>query len=306
MNAVQKLSRIALVSREPESLAAFYESAFGFARGDETQLAGTALESLLCIPGAKTRLIPLRLGGETIELLGIQPEGRAYPANVPAWSNLFQHFAIVVSSMAAAYAKLSAQAGWTPISTEGPQALPASSGGVTAFKFRDPEGHPLELLAFPPDTVPERWQRSDATGFLGIDHSAISVADTFQSIEFYRRLGLQRSGRSCNTGPAQDRLDGTEGTIVEVTGLAPVEVPPHVELLCYRKVLDRNRNVSGLNDVAATQLILSADSTAALDALCTQTADALVSGPVPFEDGVARAMIRDPDGHLVRLEAPMT
>ncbi len=149
------------------------------------------------------------------------------------------------------------------------------------FKFRDPEGHPLELLAYPPDAVPERWHRSDAT-FLGIDHSAISVADTSQSIEFYRRLGLQRSGGSCNTGPEQDRLDGAEGTIVEVTALAPVEVPPHVELLCYRKVLDRNRNVSGMNDVAATQLILSTHSTAALDALCTQTADASGLGAGTF------------------------
>ncbi len=305
MNAVQKLSRIALVSREPESLAAFYESAFGFTRGDDTQLAGTALETLLGIPGAKARLIPLRLGSQTIEILGIHPEGEAYPADVPGWSNLFQHFAIVVSSMAAAYAKLSAQAGWKPISTEGPQALPASSGGVTAFKFRDPEGHPLELLAFPPDAVPERWQRSDATGFLGIDHSAISVANTSQSIDFYRRLGLQRSGGSCNAGPAQDKLDGAESSIVEVTALAPVEAPPHVELLCYRNVPARNRTVAGINDVAATQLILSTHGTAALHALCTQTADALVSGPAPFEDGVARAMVRDPDGHLLRLEAPM-
>ena len=305
MNAVQKLSRIALVSRAPDRLATFYQSAFGFVRGDERQLAGTALQSLLGIPGAKARLIPLRLGGQTIELLGIYPEGEAYPADVPAWSNLFQHFAIVVSSMPAAYAKLSAQAGWKPISTEGPQALPASSGGVTAFKFRDPEGHPLELLAFPSGAVSERWQGSDATGFLGIDHSAISVADTSQSIDFYRRLGLQRSGGSCNTGPEQDKLDGAEGSIVEVTALAPVEVPPHVELLCYRNVLDRNRKFSGVNDVAATQLILSTHSTAALHALCTQTADALVSGPVPFEDGVARAMVRDPDGHLLRLESPM-
>ncbi len=285
----------------PHSTKALLDSV----RGDDTQLTGTALETLLGIPCAKARLIPLKLGGQTIELLGVHPEGQAYPADVPAWSNLFQHFAIVVSNMPAAYAELSAQAGWKPISTEGPQALPASSGGVTAFKFRDPEGHPLELLAYPPDAVPERWHRSDATGFLGIDHSAISVANTSKSIEFYRLLGLQCSRGSCNTGPEQDRLDGGEGTIVEVTALAPVEVPPHVELLCYRKVLDRNRNVSGMNDVAATQLILSTDSTAALDALCTLTADALISGPVPFEDSVARAMVRDPDGHLLRLEARM-
>jgi len=305
MSAVQKLSRIALVSQEPESLAAFYRSAFGFARGEETRLSGTALESLLGIPGAKARLLTLRLGRQAIELLSIEPKGEAYPARVPAWSKLFQHFAIVVSSMAAAYAKLSAQAGWKPISTEGPQTLPASSGGVTAFKFRDPEGHPLELVAFPPDAIPEPWQMADAAGFLGIDHSAISVADTSRSIEFYRRLGLQRSGGSLNTGPAQDRLDGAKGTLVEVTALAPAELPPHVELLCFRKALRRNWNVSGINGVAATQLILSAHSTAALDGVCAQNADALVSKPVPFEDGVARAMMRDPDGHLLRLEAPM-
>lgn len=35
--------------------------------------------------------------------------------------------------------------------------LPESSGGVTAFKFRDPDGHPLELLAFPDGKVPSRW-----------------------------------------------------------------------------------------------------------------------------------------------------
>ena len=92
--------------------------------------------------------------------------------------------------MPAAYARLAAQPGWNTISTDGPQVLPASSGGVTAYKFRDPEGHPLELLAFPPDAIPARWQKVSATGCLGIDHSAISVVDTDQSIKFYERLGL--------------------------------------------------------------------------------------------------------------------
>jgi catechol 2,3-dioxygenase-like lactoylglutathione lyase family enzyme len=302
MSSVQKLSRIRFVCEKPEALASFYESAFGFLRSGEMQMADNALGSLLSIPGARARVIALALGSQQIELLSVGPAGEAYPAVVPAWSPLFQHFAIVVSSMAAAYARLQAQPGWTPISTDGPQVLPASSGGVAAFKFRDPEGHPLELLAFPSHAAREK---SQATGCLGIDHSAISVADTSRSAGFYARLGLQRSGGSHNSGPAQDKLDNVEGAVVEVTALTPPEPTPHVELLCYRGTFNRNIRLPAINGAAATQLIFTMESRGALDTLCAQNPGALYSGPVAFEDGVARAMMRDPDGHLLCLEAPV-
>ena len=304
MSAVQKLSRISLICREPERLACFYEQAFDCVLGEQSKLGGTALESLLGIPGAETTVIRMGLGEQTIELVGIKPPAQAYPPEAPVWSTLFQHFAIVVSDMAAAYAKLSAQKGWRPISIAGPQVLPASSGGVAAFKFRDPEGHPLELLAFPSNAVPETWQMNSADGFLGIDHSAISVLDTSRSASFYRRLGLRRSGGSSNSGPEQDRLDNVEGAVVEVTALAPPEPTPHVELLCYRGTSDRYTAPPRIDDAAATQLVLTVESTDALDTLCAHNADALYSGPVAFEEGVARAIMRDPDGHLLCLEAP--
>ena len=238
----------------------------------------------------------MKLGEQTIELVSIKPAGQPYPKEVPAWSSLFQHFAIVVSDMAAAYANLSAHKGWHPISTAGPQVLPGSSGGVAAFKFRDPEGHPLELLAFPRRAIPEPWKKAGDHEFLGIDHSAISVADTFRSVEFYRHLSFQRSGGSFNTGPAQDRLDNAERAVVEVTALAPPEVPPHVELLCYREVRCHRPGVSGINDVAATQLVLAVSSVGALQTLNAQNTGAFVSGPVPFKDGIERAILRDPEG----------
>ncbi|MGA7329595.1 MAG: VOC family protein [Rhodomicrobium sp.] len=303
MNLVQSLSRIRLICRDAEALRAFYQAAFGFAQIYETSMGGDALTSLLGIPGATARITGLRLGGQRIELACIQPQGEPYPADVAAWSPLFQHFAIVVSDMAAAFARLSAQTGWKSISTEGPQALPASSGGVIAYKFRDPEGHPLELIAFPSNAVPEQWQRSPANGFLGVDHSAISVAETSRSVEFYRRLGLQRAGGSWNTGSAQDRLDDVKGAVVEVTALAPLERTPHVELLCYHGDLDRHSISPGISDVASTQLVLLVESSAALDVLCAQNTDALFSGPVSFENGAARAIMRDPDGHWLCLEA---
>jgi catechol 2,3-dioxygenase-like lactoylglutathione lyase family enzyme len=305
MNAVQRLSRIRLICEKPERLATFYESAFGFSRIGETQMAGAALASLFRIAGAKAHAIALALGSQQIEVLNINPAGQAYPAAVPAWSPLFQHFAIVVSSMAAAYARLQAQQGWTPISTDGLQVLPASSGGVTAFKFRDPEGHPLELLAFPLNAVPEIWGKSQAEGCLGIDHSAISIAETSRSAGFYQRLGLHRLGGSYNTGPAQDKLDGVKGAAVEVTALVLPEAAPHVELLCYQGTFNRKVRLPAINGAAATQLIFTMESTGALGTLCAQNPGALYSGPVAFEDGVARAMMRDPDGHLLCLEAPI-
>ena len=193
--------------------------------------------------------------------------------------------------------------GWEPISTDGPQLLPASSGGATAYKFRDPEGHPLELIAFARDAVPVNWQEPSASGCLGIDHSAISIADTERSVRFYERLGLQRIGGSLNSGPEQDKLDNVSGALIEVTALAPPRFSvPHIELLCYRSHSDQQAALLGTNDLAATRLVLAVRDDE-IDALCAQNTDALLSGPVRFEKGELRAMLRDPDGHLLCLEA---
>ena len=172
----------------------------------------------------------------------------------------FQHFAIVVSDMTAAYANLQAFRNWTAISADGPQILPPSSGGVTAFKFRDPEGHPLELLAFAPGATPAHWAFQSGNLCLGIDHSAISVADTDRSVAFYSRLGLARTASSLNVGPEQEKLDDLVGAVVEVTALAPpIQTVPHVELLCYRRNFDRRKVSTNRNDVAATQLVFEVE-----------------------------------------------
>jgi catechol 2,3-dioxygenase-like lactoylglutathione lyase family enzyme len=304
MNSVQRLSRITMICSEPDRLAIFYEAAFGFVRTDDRSITEPAFAKFMGIPSATSRVIILQLGEQEIELAGVRPPGQSYPRAVSGWSPLFQHFAIAVSDMATAYARLSAHEGWKTISTDGPQLLPASSGGVTAYKFRDPDGHPLELIAFARDAIPARWQESSATtGCLGIDHSAISIADTERSVKFYERLGLQRIGGSLNSGPEQDKLDDIVGALVEVTALAPPEFStPHVELLCYRGGFDRESALPGTNDVAATRLVLTVGNEVKLAQLCAQNPDAILSGPVRFEHGALRAILRDPDGHLLRLE----
>jgi catechol 2,3-dioxygenase-like lactoylglutathione lyase family enzyme len=248
--------------------------------------------------------LELRLGGQTIRLIRTGPGGRSYPGDVAGWSPLFQHIAIVVADMARAYAHLSTIPGWTPISRSGPQKLPAASGGVSAFKFRDPEGHPLELIAFPSGAVPPQWQTISQDVCLGIDHSALSVSGTAASLDFYESLGLDRSGGSLNAGREQAMLDGVTDPTVEVTALTPAQAPPHVELLCYRGEFDRRIPARNDNDIAATRLVLSLESRATLDAICATRSGALLSPPGLREPGLYSAMLHDPDGHLVCLEAP--
>ncbi|MGB7098746.1 MAG: VOC family protein [Xanthobacteraceae bacterium] len=303
MTGVTRLSRIRLIAAQPEQLAEFYESAFGFVPTTSAATDAASLAELLGKPDATARLLTLRLGEQEIELVGFHAVGRSFPP-VAGWSPLFQHFAIVVADMAAAYARLRAQPGWSAISIGGPQVLPPASGMVTAFKFRDPEGHPLELLAFSPESTPEHWRRHRAGDALGIDHSAISVAATGQSIAFYDRFGLNRIGGWLNLGPAQENLDDIPHVRVEVTALAPQSHPiPHVELLCYRGGYDRTGQTVEVNDIAATELVFAVNDKAALHAIAAQNRDACMSGPLTCKYGPARALFRDPDGHLLCLES---
>ena len=151
--------------------------------------------------------------------------------------------------------------------------------------------------------TPARWQRSSAAECIGIDHSAISIAATERSITFYERLGLARIGGSLNIGPAQEKLDDVAGAVVKVTALAPPTFStPHVELLCYRGGFDGETALPDTNDVAATSLVMKVESEVALKGLCAQSPGTLLSGPVRFERGALRAILRDPDGHLLTFE----
>jgi catechol 2,3-dioxygenase-like lactoylglutathione lyase family enzyme len=99
---------------------------------------------------------------------------------------------------------------------------------------------------------------SDGALFLGIDHSAISVADSERSIAFYEGLGLSVAARSLNRGPEQARLDGLSAPQVEVTALALSQGVAHLELLCYRGVSRGEATRLRNNDMASTRLILEA------------------------------------------------
>jgi catechol 2,3-dioxygenase-like lactoylglutathione lyase family enzyme len=283
---IKRLACFGLTTFDTERLSLFYQQAMGFRRLAAGRRSGPDFEQFTGL-GGRADSITLGLGDEVVELLQFDRPGRPYPDAATSSDISFQHFAVVVTDIQAAYQRLCSAGGWTAISTDGPQKLPLSSGGVTAFKFRDPDGHPLELLAFPDGTSPEHWRaRSKADLFLGIDHSAISVSNSERSIEFYEALGLRVAGRSLNTGIGQEQLDAVRDAQVEVTSLEPALSTPHVELLCYRSAGQCGHVVLCNNDIAATRLVFEAD----------------VSSP---EDVMKSQALLDPDGHHLVIVVPI-
>ena len=208
----------------------FYTGALGFTAEPET-----GFDADLLAPAWGRRPLAfarLRLGRQSLLLAACECDESS--PDDGATDPRFQHIAIVTRDMAAAWSRVAARRP-AAIGQGGPQRLPEASGGVAAVKFRDPDGHPLELIEFPAARLPERWAGPAGGITLGIDHSAIGVADADRSIDFYRAaFGLRQQARQVNRGPEQGRLDGLDAPVVEVVALAPPQPSPHLELLAYR------------------------------------------------------------------------
>lgn len=287
---VARLHCFRLCSAQAVPLAVFYEAALGFERVGEDEWTNDETQAATGVGGRALR-ITIALGAQRLELLQfLDYPGRPYPRGSGSADLVFQHFALVAADMEAGMQRLTMHPGWMAISTDGPEQLPASSGGVTAFKFRDPEGHPLELLAFAADHTPAHWrrvadERSNSEPLLGIDHSAIGVSDSARSAAFYAGLGLSVSSRSLNDDCAQARLDGTAGATVEVTALSPPASTPHVELLCYRNADHGEPLRLRPNDLAATCLVFDAEQSEGHE----------------LTSRARTRHLRDPDGHLLAI-----
>jgi catechol 2,3-dioxygenase-like lactoylglutathione lyase family enzyme len=266
-----------------------------------------SLTRVLCIRQMRGRSSLLRLGRERIELLEFTDmAGRPYPPGSTSTDLWFQHMAIVVNDMTHAHQRVMANRRFRPISRNGPVRLPENSGGVTAFKFRDHDGHPLELLAFPEGRATGEWRNADGAGpFLGIDHTAIAVSDSASSAEFFSSVfGFRVGNRTENRGPEQADLDDVDDVQVSVTRLAPDLPAPRLELLQYhagtRRPIPRD---TGSNDIAATH---SAVRVASLDA--TAAALARRGTPLTHDDlmilygGMRAALVTGPDGHRFLVE----
>ncbi len=213
----------------------FYTHVLTFEKVSDREVAGDEYEHLFGVFGLRVRSVRLRLGEEHIELMQfLAPQGRPIPPDSRSNDRWFQHIAIIVTDMSAAYARL--RSFNVQYASSGPQRLPdwnPNAGGIEAFYFRDPDGHNLEVLAFPPDKGPAKWHVRNGRLFLGIDHTAIVVSDTETSLRFYRdRLGLRVVGTSDNYGPEQEHLNNVFGAHLRITTLRAAQ-GPGVEFLEY-------------------------------------------------------------------------
>ncbi|MCY7369158.1 MAG: VOC family protein [Chamaesiphon sp.] len=190
------------------------------------------------ISHSRIRIATLKLGDEQIRLMQyLDRKGQPIPQDSQSYDLWFQHLAIVVSNMDRAYAHLQLFA-IKPISTS-PQTIPLENqeaAGTQAFKFRDPDRHPLELICFPPDKGQQKWHQASDKLFLGIDHTAIAITNTEQSLKFYRdSLGMHVDGGSFNSGETQARMDGLPDPKVQITALRPTQGSLGIELLDYHE-----------------------------------------------------------------------
>jgi catechol 2,3-dioxygenase-like lactoylglutathione lyase family enzyme len=277
---------------DADRAADFYAGVLSFERAADAEQAGEAVEQLEGVFGARLRTVRLRLGGECLELMEfVAPRGRPVPIDSRSNDRWFQHVAIVVSDMDAAYAAL--RAARVEHASSGPQRLPdwnPNAGGIRAFYFKDPDRHVLEVIQFPAGKGDPRWQRRDRL-YLGIDHTAIVVGDTEASLRFWRDgLGFRVAGGSENWGTEQAHLNNVFAAHLRITTLR-AERGPGVELLEYLSPRDGRPYPpdARANDLLHWQTRLRTSDLPA-------AARALRQPP-----GRASFLARDPDGHAVEI-----
>jgi catechol 2,3-dioxygenase-like lactoylglutathione lyase family enzyme len=252
----------------------------------------------------------LKLGEESIELLQfIGVAGTPVPADARSNDLSFQHIAIIVSDMTRAYSVL--RQNHVQHISPYPQTLPdwnPNAGGIRAFYFRDPDGHPLEVLEFPRGKGDPKWQQTQGRLFLGIDHTAIAVSNSDASLAFYGKLlGMRVAGESDNYGFEQEHLNNVFGAHLRITALrSPSGIG--VEFLEY--VAPRDGRPAAANssptDIDHHETVVVVDDLAGLNAAIQ--AENFPGVPVKqiadsrllLNAGQAE-LLRDPDGHFLLL-----
>ncbi len=219
------VNKVSITVADLDRSVEFYTTVLPFKRVKTFKLSGKEIQKLFGIKDKhlKVQVVQLALGSEIIELMEFETKqiGRPVPHTSRSNDLWFQHIAIVVSDMDKAYEQV-AKHKVEHVSTS-PQTLPdyiPAASGISAFYFRDPDDHNLELIYFPKGKGNPKWQNNGDKVFLGIDHSAIGIEETDESLAFYQDvLGLKVAGNSENYGPEQERLNQVFGARLLITGL---------------------------------------------------------------------------------------
>lgn len=322
--AVSAVEAIGLTVSGMDRALDFYTQVLPFKKISEVEVAGEEYEHLQGVFGLRMRIARLQLGDEFIELTDyLAPESRPIPVDMRSNDHWFQHIAIVVSDMDKAYAHLRKHN--VQHASTGPQQIPdwnKAAAGIRAFYFRDPDGHHLEIIYFPPGKGDPKWQsmgqgangNSAATNgdpklFLGIDHTAIVVSNTEESLKFYRDLlGLHVAGESENYGTEQEHLNNVFGARLRISGLRAAQ-GPGIEFLEYLAPRDGRPTPDDIraNDLMHWQTTLFVSNVDAMlqrlrnfnaSFISPAAAVTIPKATLGFQKGL---LVRDPDGHAMRI-----
>jgi catechol 2,3-dioxygenase-like lactoylglutathione lyase family enzyme len=308
---VDGVAAVGITVSDMDRAVDFYSRALTFEKVSDTEVTGEEYEHLEGVFGLRIRVVRMRLGDEFIELTEfLAPKGRPIPVDSRSNDRWFQHIAIIVSDMDKTYSWL--RQNKVEHASSGPQRLPdwnKNAAGISAFYFKDPDGHPVEVLQFPLDKGAAKWHQATDKLFLGIDHTAIVVGDTDASIRFYRDvLGMHVAGESENYGTEQEHLNNVFGAHLRITALRGAS-GPGIELLDY--LAPRNGRPfpedEHANDLVHRQTVLVTRSAEqAARELTLAKANFVSSGLIANQKKElgfkAAFVIRDPDGHAIEIE----
>jgi catechol 2,3-dioxygenase-like lactoylglutathione lyase family enzyme len=312
---VERLKMIGFTVADVDRETTFFTKVLPFEKIADFRVVGSEYDKMEGVFNTNMRIVHLKLGEQIVELTQYvsPPTGRPIP--VPSYSNdaWFEHMAIVVSDMDAAY-KILQENNVQQISAH-PITIPESNpraAGIKAVKFRDPEGHDLELIYYPAGKGDPLWQKPGNKLFLGLGHTAVTVDSTEKSVAFYRDvLGMKVEGVTFNTGATQEVLDDLFNDTCLVTPMVPVVAPPHIEFLDY-KTPPGSRPMPAdtkANDLWHWQTTLVTNEIEALAERLRKAGAQFITPDVvsipqgsQAELGFKKAlMVRDPTGHAIRL-----
>src|SRR6266446_3469096 len=272
---IRAIGPIAITVGDMDRSIDFYTRVLTFEKISDTEVAGDDVEHLFGVFGSRVRIVTLKLGRESIELLQfLAPKGRPIPVDSRSNDVWFQHIAIIVSDMDRAYAVL--RQNKVEHASSGPQRLPdwnKNAGGIKAFYFKDPDEHPVEILQFPDGKGDPKWHQPSDRLFLGIDHTAIVVSDTDASLKFYRDLLGSRIELLEYLSPRNGRA---------------IPVDEHANDLVHRQTQLETENP----DAATAHLRI---------AKTNFMSDGLVSFAGPNLGFTRGFVVRDPDGHAISI-----
>ncbi|WP_319423348.1 VOC family protein [Pleurocapsa sp. FMAR1] len=288
----------------------FYSQVLSFRVTKDTEVWGEDWEKLQGVFGLRMRIVQMQLGDEIISLMEyLTSEGKPLPVDSGSNDRIFQHIAIVVKDMDRAYEHLRQYR--VRHSSTSPQQLPEWNkklGGVKAFYFKDPDGHNLELIEFPPDKADDKWLQTTDELFLGIDHSAIVVKNAQASFPLYGDLfGLELMLQAENYGTEYEHISGIFGARVQVNSMKP-SLGIGFELLEYIAPTNgKDMPIdSKANDLWHCQTTITVSNLETMaqqlrTAPCSFISPGIVEMSVN-ELGFAKALaIKDLDGHVLHL-----